>query len=309
MYGRESTSKSIGVGLLLALIPIFASPATAGIDGPTTPTNVAAEVGASSVRLDWAPSTSDSEIAIYFVKVNGNWHWTDKTSINLYLRRSTTYRVEIQAQDTSYLRSAWSNPIEFTTPDIFPVTTPGDVRASSPPGTVTVDWDPSTSDARILDYVVTLDGGHNGAVSKRTSDTHAAFDVPSGGDFVITVKGRDLAYRWSEPSAPVVVRVEPSEDWRPPSPPTNLRASFDAEGRVRLLSWDASTGGVGTVTYSVIIVEYNNTPIETTSDLSVELLEFGRCPANQLDTLTFVVTATANGVVSPPSEPLTLCFA
>jgi hypothetical protein len=102
--------------------------------------------------------------------------------------------------------------------------------------------------------------------------------------------------------------VEAAEDWQPPSAPTNLRVAFDSQGRVEQLSWDASTGGMGPVTYDVIVVEYNNTSIESTTELSVELLDFGQCPADPSNPLTFVVTATANGVVSQPSEPLMLCF-
>lgn len=308
MLGKRSRSKWFGLGLTLALAVTVASPATAATDGPTTPTDLAVDVGPSSVTVDWAPSSSDTEIATYFVKVNGNWHWTADPEITLHLNRSTTYRVEVQAQDTAYRRSPWSEPIEFTTPDTFPVTTPGDVSLSSSPGSLTVDWAPSTSDAGILDYAVTLDGGEDGTFAQRTSNTRTTFEIPPGGDFEVTVKGRDTAFRWSEPSTPIDVNVEPAEDWQPPNAPTNLRVTFGPEGRAELLSWDASTAGVGTVTYNVIVVEYNNTAVETTTDLSVELQEFGRCPDNPTNPLTFVVTATSNGVVSPLSEPVTLCF-
>lgn len=298
----------LGLALVLAMTGLLAKPAVAD-DGPTTPKEVVAVLEASSVTVDWAPSTSDVDIPIYFVKVNGNWHWTVEPSITLYLDRSTNYQVEVQAQDTSYRRSPWSEPIEFTTPDEAPVTTPGDVDVASSPGALSVVWTSSTSDAGVMDYIVTLDGGEDGSIAEHTSATHASFEISPGGDFELTVRARDNAYRLSHRSAPVGVSVDPSQDWQPPTPPTNLRASFDPEGRAQLLSWDATTGGIGPVTYSVKVVEYNNTAIESTTDLSVELLEFGRCPDNPSNPLTFVVTATANGVESSPSESVTLCFA
>jgi hypothetical protein len=300
--------RNFAIGLILSLTVLVAMPAGAKASGPTTPRQVTAEVGASSVTVEWAPSASSSEIALYFVKVNGNWHWTAEPSITLFLNRATSYRVEVQAQDAAYQRSAWSEPIEFTTPSTFPVTTPGDVEAASSPGRLTVDWTASTSDAGVMDYVATLSIGGRATLAERTTDTSATFEISAGGDFDLTVTARDTAYRWSAPSLPIEVSVDPAVDWQPPTVPTNLRVTFDSEGRAERLAWDASTGGVGPITYDVIVVEYNNTPIETTTDLSVELLDFGECAANPFNPLTFVVTATANGAVSSPSEPVTLCF-
>ena len=70
-----------------------------------------------------------------------------------------------------------------------------------------------------------------------------------------------------------------------------------------------SNGGSGTVTYAIVIVEYDNTAIEYTHELHKELLpDFGACPPNAQEPRTLVVTATSQGFVSPPSGPVTLCF-
>jgi hypothetical protein len=134
----------------------------------------------------------------------------------------------------------------------------------------------------------------------------ASFDLPSGGSYEVTVRAFDNAWRSSDTSEPVAVTVPPADDWSPPSAPTNLRATFNANVPT-LVQWDAATGGSGMVLYDVIIVEYD-TNIETTANLEIELGDFGECEPGDPQPLTFVVTATSQGFVSPPSNPITLCF-
>jgi chitodextrinase len=308
---RRTTSKilSLGVGVALGLTATAAgSGSVAAKRHPlvTQPTNVQVDVGDSSVTVAWDASMSDAGVEIYFVKLDGRWLWTVEPSITLFLERSTKYTLSVQAQDAAYNRSDWSIPISFTTSDAFPVTTPANVLTTGQPGSLTVTWDAATSDAGMMDYLVEVAGGQLG---QRTTSTIATLSLPAGGEFEVTVKARDNAYRWSDTSDPIQVTVAPADDWAPPSAPTNLRATFDPLGERTLVEWDASTGGSGTLTYDLIVVEYNNTPIESTTQLSLELLDFGECQPGDPQPLTFVVVATSKGFESPPSNPITMCFA
>jgi hypothetical protein len=301
---------TVSLALMLATPAVGKRPTVAQEDLlVTTPSNFQVDVGTGSVTVMWDPSTSDAEVVIYFVQVDGRWLWTEEPAITLYLPKSRTYTLTVQAQDVDYNRSAWSDPVAFTTPDEFPVTTPSAVQATGAPGSLSVAWEPSSSDAGVLDYLVELRGGSFGMVGKRTSGTTATFDLPAGGDFEVTVTARDTAYRLSDASEPIEVTVESADDWEAPSAPTNLRATFDSHGGPTIIEWNASSGGSGTLTYNIIVVTYGNTPIEHTTQLGMELPDFGECQPGDPQPLTFVVTASANGFESAPSNAITLCFA
>jgi hypothetical protein len=295
-------------GVVLMVVPVMAlgtaSPAAAGRSPVTTPTGFQAEVEASSVIVTWQPSTSRAgEVSIYFVKLDGRTSWTVEPTMTFFLAQNRTFRVEVQAQDSEFNRSNWSQPFEFTTPDEFPVTTPGNVRVADSPGSATVEWDAASSAAGVLDYLVTLRGSE--PTSRRTTGTSVTFDRPGGGDFEVTVQARDGAYRLSDISDPVAFTVDPVAGFEPPTAPTNLRASFDSLGRVQSVAWDGSEG-TGPFTYILQIEDSGE--IERTTQLEMELLGFVQCTETTRQTMVFFVTALANGLESPASEPILLCF-
>jgi hypothetical protein len=299
-------ARTVAVSLIIALGTVLAAaePAAAKRSPVTTPTGFQAEVEASSVTVTWQPSTSRAgEVSIYFVKLDSQWHWTVEPTITFFLPQDRTFRMEVQAQDTNFNRSNWSVPFEFTTPDESPVTTPGNVRVADSPGTATVQWDAASSAAGVLDYLVTLRGSD--PAFRRLTGTSITFDRPAGGDFEVTVQARDQAYRLSAVSAPVAFTVDPVGGFEPPTAPTNLRASFDSLGRVQSVAWDGSQG-TGPFSYSLQIEDSGE--IERTSALEIELFGFVRCTETTRQTMVFFVTAWANGLESPPSDPINLCF-
>jgi hypothetical protein len=305
---RASRIAVLAATLALAVTPFTtgATPAVADETEPavTTPDNVNVDVGTSSVQVDWDPSTSNAGVTIYYLKLNGQWHWTDATEKTFHLPKSTTYTVTIQAQDAAYNRSDWSDPVEFTTPDEFPVTTPANVRVDTSPGTVTVQWDASASDAGVMDYLATLHGGRGGPVSQRTTDATATFTHPPGGDLSVTVQARDEAYRWSDTSDPVPFALPPTEDWAPPSTPGNFRAANSERGV--LFQWDEPTEGVAPFTYHIFL---DGSEVDTVrGDLELDSPYFTECTQPWQTPAEFTITATSYGFESPPSEPITLCF-
>jgi hypothetical protein len=306
---RTSISASLAGGLVLGLTAAMAGtgPAHAqASDPPTTPDNIRADVGASSVTVQWDPSTSDAGVTIYFVQLNGQWRFTVEPRLTLFLQRDQAYQLRVQAQDAAFQRSDWSDPFEFTTPDQAPVTTPSGVQVTESPGGLMVAWGASSSDAGVLDYTATVTGGPGGTVTRRTSGTSATFDLPPGGEVDVTVQARDRAYRLSDRSAPVGAVVPPADEWAPPGAPSNLRAAFDSRGEVERVAWDAASGGSDRVTYHLKV---DGDEIESTTQLQVELFSFAECTERDRQRLDFTVTATSNGFESPASEPITLCFA
>jgi hypothetical protein len=305
MTRRTTKIASLGAGLVLALPALVAAgvPARAAYDTVTTPTNIQVDVGASSVTVSWEPSMSTAgDISIYYVKLGSQWLWTENPTLTLFLKPSWTYTLSVQAQDEAYNRSDWSDPIQFTTSDEPPVTTPANVQADDSPGSVTVTWEPSSSDAGVQEYVVSLHGGTIGHVAQRTSSTTATFEVPHGGEFEVTVKAQDTAYRWSATSDPILATVQPAQDWEPPSAPTNFRAVPDGDEIV--FQWDAATGGAQPITYEIAL---DGDVIDSTRDTQLRSPYFAECQPWQTPS-TFVVTANSYGFESPPSNPLELCF-
>lgn len=309
MY-RHRMAKIVTCGASLALVlgtvMVAAAPAAAG-HRPivTTPTGFQAEVGASSVTVAWEPSRSrGGEVVIYRARAAGRWFTTTEPTLTFFLAKSRTYGMEVQAQDEVGNRSDWSEPFLFTTPDEFPVTTPGNVRVTTSPGTATVEWDASRSDPGVLDYLLTLTGGSVGTLGGRTFGTSFTYDLPAGGDFQVSVQARDQAYRYSDSSEPVSFTVDPAQGFAPPSAPENLELQFDSRGRSFLANWGASQGS-GPVTYHFQI---DGQEVDETQELELAVFDFVRC--NEFSSPPFDVTviATANGFESPQSNPVEVCF-
>lgn len=133
------------------------------------------------------------------------------------------------------------------------------------------------------------------------------FDYAPGGGFAVTVRARDVERQWSDPSEPVDFTLAPHPDWAPPTAPQNFQVDFDENGRTERYSWDASSGGVGSVTYELHITGYGQ--FERTTDLFIDSpADFSQCEPGDSEVGEFFVIANSYGVESPPSESITLCF-
>lgn len=299
---------SLGVAVAVAAAVLTAGPVAVAQanSSVTTPENVRVEdVSPTSATVRWDGSQSDvggiSYVLLLEYSYLRKFVKAPETELTLSLGPGTDYRVRVQAMDAQGHLSDWSDPLEFTTPNVPPPTVPENVRASIEPGSVTIDWDPSTADLGVAEYQVTM-----GSTTRYTTQTSASFDVPPGGEFVAKVRARDTAYRWSEFSDPLSVSVPPAEDWEPPTAPANFRAT-PLEGQEGVFfEWDASTGGLEPLTYHIHL---DGTEIELTRDLFLESPYFVMCTSPWQMSATFVVTANSYGVQSPPSNSITLCFA
>lgn len=302
-HRARTASLAATVVMVFAALVVGSGTATARDNVVTTPADVQVDVSTGSVTVSWDASTSTAgDISIYYVKLGSQWLWTEGTTMTLSLQPNRTYTLSVQAQDEAYNRSEWSDPTEFTTSDEPPVTTPANVQVDDSPGSMTVTWEPSSSDAGVREYVVSIRGGTIGHVAQRTSSTTATFETPPGGEFEVTVKAQDTAYRWSDASDPVRATVDPAEDWEPPSAPTNFRAVPDGDEIV--FQWDAPAGGAEPITYEIAL---GDDVIESTRHTQLRSPYFAECRPGQTP-LTFVVTANSFGFASPPSNPLELCF-
>lgn len=312
MY-RHTTSKmsklsAYGASLVLVLGGGFVAGApAAAAQRPTvtTPTGFQAEVGASSVTVTWEPSTSrEAEVTIYTVYAAGRWFVLEEPTLTLFVERDTSYGVRVRARDAEYNRSEWSETFRFRTSEEFPVTTPGNVRVSTSPGTATVEWDESSSDAGVLDYLLTVTGGTQGTLGGRTSGTSLTYDLPAGGDFQVTVKGRDKSYRYSDSSEPVSFTVDPAEGFAPPTAPEDLELMFSSGGLSELATWEPSEG-TGPITYELRI---DGMAVDFTQDTELEVFDFVRCSQFSSPPMEVSVVAAANGFKSEPSNSVEACF-
>jgi hypothetical protein len=236
------------------------------------------------------------------------YEWTEEPTATFYLAKRRTYTVTVGAVAADYTRSSeWSEPVTFTTPDEFPVTTPSNIQVTSSQGVVTVSWDRSASDAGMMDYVAILHGGANGPNGSRILEaaTTTTFAYPPGGDLWVTVQARDKAYRYSDTSDPVPVTVEPADNWEPPSTPANFRAAPTDSGI--LFQWDEPAHGIGPFAYEIYLD--GSEVEEVRGDLELDSSYFFECNTRPgLTPAEFTITAKSYGFTSPPGESITLCF-
>jgi hypothetical protein len=185
------------------------------------------------------------------------------------------------------------------------VTTPANVEATAAPGSVAVTWDPSTGDAGVQDYLVTLRGAPDGKTYGRwTTDTSATFTLPPGGKIQVSVTARDQAGRWSDSSPPVAVTIPPAADWTPPQAPSNLRAVTD--GAEIVFQWEASPGGVAPIEYRI---KLDGVTVDFSRETRLRSPYFAECTSPTQISASFTVAATSWGLESPPSNAIELCFA
>lgn len=184
-------------------------------------------------------------------------------------------------------------------PDPQPTNQPPSVpqgvsAAAQPNGSVVVAWQPSTDDqAGAVRYRVFRNGVKVGSLTTATTMT----DWPAKGTHSYKVKAIDVSGVTSGFSSTVWATATPPVT-DPPTAPTNLAGNDLGGGKVSL-SWDASTGGNGTLRYRVF---RNGTAIgsKQTSRSFTDTLTSG-------GSYTYTVRAIdANGVVSSFSSPATV---
>jgi chitinase len=152
---------------------------------PTTPTNLrVTAVSPNIVSLAWNPSTDDSGSVFYRI-IQDDFYtvidWHSGTTASLYpLDPGRTFTFRVSARDHSGNASGLSNAVTVTTEpeDTTAPTTPGNLRVTGSTSTsVSLAWDASTDDDRVVGYWIHRDG----VVSRGTGETRFTYTGLSPG--------------------------------------------------------------------------------------------------------------------------------
>jgi chitodextrinase len=169
---------TICVAALATLVP--AAAAAGDTQPPTTPTNLRITgTSPNSVSLAWDPSTDDSGSVFYRIIQDDFAYpvidWVSGTSFVVYpLTPATTFRFRVSARDQSGNASGLSNTVTTTTgpEDVTPPSTPQNLRVTGTSAdSVSLAWEPSTDDVRVMGYWIYFDG----VVSRGTGETRFTF--------------------------------------------------------------------------------------------------------------------------------------
>ncbi len=151
-------------------------------------------------------------------------------------------------------RSTGSSDVSFdmalyaeTAPDSTPPTVPQNPQATEILfDSVTLQWEASTDDVELANYVVSRDGAPIGATTALSFTDTTVAELTQ---YSYTVEAFDLAGNGSGPSVPVVVDV-PAADNTPPSVPTGLTL-IDVTETTADLDWDDSIDDTAVTGYTI----------------------------------------------------------
>jgi chitodextrinase len=197
-------------------------------------------------------------------------------------------------------RSPGSSDISFdlamyaeTAPDTTPPTVPQNPRATTVlSDSVTLEWDASTDDTEVANYVVNRDGV---PIASTTSLSFTDTTVAEATSYAYSIEAFDAAGNGSGPSELVSVDT-PASDFTPPTAPHGV-VVLDASETSIDLAWDPSTDDTAVSGYTVrrdgAVV---GTPVATA---------FQDTGLMAGTAYTYTIDAfDAAGNVSPPSEPI-----
>jgi hypothetical protein len=172
---------------------------------PTAPTGLTATGGVKGVQLQWEASTDNLGVDRYVVFRDGSVIGTP-ASASLFDSAASVgdHEYVVYAEDANGNRSAASNPATGTVePDEEPPTTPAGLTAAMGLEGVQLQWEASTDDLAVDQYVVFRNGSEI-----ETSGSAGFFDpgAPVGDDEYV-VYAEDAAGNRSDASEPASVTV------------------------------------------------------------------------------------------------------
>jgi M6 family metalloprotease-like protein len=256
-YGVRAIDAAGNLGPTASVTVSIASMTTAST--PSVPQGLAAKVLADGrVELTWNASSGGTPPLTYRVFRNGtgsaNRIATDLAKASHVDNPPVgTHSYTVRARDAAGNMSSHSAKVTATvasTADTTPPTRPTGLTATARDGRyVDLKWNPSTDDRPgLITYRVFRDG--TGSANRIATDlTATSFtDRPSAGTHSYTVRARDAAGNLSSHSAKVTVTA--ADKVGSPSVPTNLTGKAQDKRYVQL-SWGASSGGSGSLTYRI----------------------------------------------------------
>lgn len=230
---------------------------------PSIPTGLAATVSTStpSVLLTWNAATDNVAVSYYTIYRGGSLFatTTSLSRFDLTVATGTTYSYTVSATDAAGNQSAQSSPVSA---DLTVAPPGGDTNPPSVPQNLTatpaatpsvsLTWSPSTdAEGAIGGYRVYRDGALFVSVG---TTSYVDLGVTNGSSYSYRVAAYDLSGNESARSLAVIATVPgvpPVVDVVPPSTPTGLSGSADADDPSVLLTWNAATDDVGVAGYRI----------------------------------------------------------
>lgn len=301
--------------------PTFSTPSAgltaAVVAGPTPTTN--------DVQLNWVAASDDVAVNGYRVYRDGQPLRNTGATTTSYLDKNVvgqhTYAVDAtdaaspgvggNAQGTPYgNRSAASDPVTVTVPDVSPPSVPTNLVATVAPNgaDVTLTWSASTDNRAVTGYGVYRRVQGTTGWAKQGSDvtTGTTFlDTVPVGTYEYTVDAVDAAGNRSLQADPPAL-VNAVGDTIRPSDVAGVSVTNDPDihGKNVLVRWAAATDNIGVTSYGVY---RNGIKIANVSAPSLSFLDLG-LPAG---TYRYAVDAadSAGNRSAAPSSPVTAIVA
>jgi chitodextrinase len=220
---------------------------------PTTPQNLTATAGSSSVVLSWQGSTDNLAVVGYYIYRSSRQVLTPNaitgtTYTDTGLTPGTTYSYTVTAYDATGNVSNHSNSVTVTAIfDTTPPSVPTGVSANATSTTaVIISWQPSMDNIGIGGYSIYRDGNQ---LANVVSSTTFYFDnslAPQTTHYYWVV-AYDVVGNRSAASAQVNATTQ-AQDYTPPSIPNGFAATPVSASQITL-SWWPSTDNVHVAGY------------------------------------------------------------
>jgi chitodextrinase len=216
---------------------------------------VTSNVGQTSATLSWRPSTDNVGVAGYRLYRNGTQVGTSMTTQYSFsgLTCGTGYSLGVAAYDVAGNASAVATLAQQTQPcagGTPPPTTPTGLAPSNVGQTsLTLSWNPTTSQIGVAGYQLSVNGTQVGT----TSNTSYGFTgLTCGTSYTLGVVAVDVAGTLSGTATLSQQTQACSSDTSPPSTPTGLATANVGQTSITL-SWSASTDNVGVAGYRLYL--------------------------------------------------------
>ena len=267
---------------------------------PTVPAGLVASAATiNSFTLSWNASTDNVGVTAYEVfRGTVSLGLVNSPALTLALTGlapNTGYSMRVRARDAAGKWSAQSVALVVRTlPDTTDPAIPAAPVASAVTVTgLTLSWPAATDDVAVTGYEVFRNGVSLGT-TPATTLTRAVTGLTPDTAYTFTVRARDAAANWSDPSAPLVVSTPP--DTAAPTAPAGLTATVISVSSFTL-NWTAATDNVRVTAYEI---SRDGTVVGTSTKPTRNIS--GLVPATSY---TFTVRARdAAGNWSAPSVPL-----
>ncbi len=242
------------VGLLVTGTTTF-SAGKGDRSAPTAPTNLAAgTITESSVNLSWKPSTDNSGKWSYRVRITnlaksstatGSIAQTQTTYTAKFLSPNTPYTFAVYAIDDAGNKSAESNVVNVSTSAATPPAPPALQATVLGPSQVQLTWTESASYGvanNCCSYGINVNGSRisqhiNWASAPVGSVSAIIRHLNRSTVYSFSVSAIDYTGQNTGTSNTVTVTTHPSNDFTPPSPPSNVHLVQDDSCGEVWLGW------------------------------------------------------------------------